>query len=222
LIVTNHRNGIRAVLYDFDGTLADSTDLIMRCYRHTMAEHLGQCPPDEEWLAGFGTPLETQIARFARSDAEGDAMLATYRAHQDTIHDELLRPFPGAAETVAELARRGIGLAIVTSKHRRSTLRGMGLCGITHHFGVIITPEDVSHAKPHPAPVLAALEKLGVSADEALFVGDSPHDMASGRAAGTRTAAALWGPFPRESLLAEHPDVLLHRQEDVLELVGGA
>jgi pyrophosphatase PpaX len=208
LIVTNHPNGIRAVLYDFDGTLADSTDLIMRCYRHTMAEHLGQCPPDEEWLAGFGTPLETQIA--------------TYRSHQDTIHDELLRPFPGAAETVAELARRGIGLAIVTSKHRRSTLRGMGLCGITGHFGVIITPEDVSNAKPHPEPVLAALEKLGVAADEALFVGDSPHDMASGRAAGTRTAAALWGPFPRESLLAERPDVLLHRQEDVLELVGGA
>ena len=61
---------IRAVLYDFDGTLADSTELIMRCYRHTMAAHLGECPPDEAWLAGFGTPLETQIARFAR-DAKG-------------------------------------------------------------------------------------------------------------------------------------------------------
>lgn len=212
-------DGIRAVLYDFDGTLADSTDLIMRCYRHTMSTHLGECPPDEAWLAGFGTPLETQIARFARSDGEAAAMLDTYRAYQDTIHDELLRPFPGAAETVAELDRRGIALAIVTSKHRRSTLRGMGLCGITAHFDVIVTPEDVSNPKPHPDPVHVALERLGVSAGEALFVGDSPHDMASGRAAGTRTAAALWGPFPRASLLAEQPDVLLHRQEDVLELV---
>ena len=211
---------IRAVLYDFDGTLADSTELIMRCYRHTMTTHLGECPPDEEWLSGFGTPLETQIARFARSDEETAAMLVTYRDYQNVIHDELLRPFPGAAETVAELERRGVALAIVTSKYRRSTLRGMDLCGITEHFDVIVTPEDVTNPKPHPEPVRVALEKLGVAPEEALFVGDSPHDMASGRAAGTRIAAALWGPFPQETLLAQQPDALLRRQEDVLALVG--
>ena len=213
--------GIRAVLYDFDGTLADSTELIMRCYRHTMTAHLGECPPDEEWLSGFGTPLEAQIARFARSDAEAAAMLDTYREHQHTLHDEMLRPFPGATETVEALARRGVALAIVTSKHRRSTLRGMDLCGITGWFPVIVTPEDVTHAKPHPEPVRVALEKLGVAPREALFVGDSPHDMAAGRAAGTRTAAALWGPFPRAALERERPDAWLTRQEDVLGLVGG-
>ena len=212
---------IRAVLYDFDGTLADSTELIMRCYRHTMATHLGECPPDEAWLAGFGTPLETQIARFARDAREHDAMLATYREHQNEHHDVLLRPFPGAVETVAELKRRGLALAVVTSKHRRATLRGMDLCGITDLFDVLITPEDVENAKPHPEPVHLALTRLGVAPAEALFVGDSPHDMVAAREAGTRTAAALWGPFPREALLAEHPDHLLERQEDVLDLVAG-
>jgi len=211
---------IRAVLYDFDGTLADSTELIMRCYRHTMGAHLDAVPPDEEWLSGFGTTLEAQINRFARSPDEAIAMLETYRAYQFEHYDALLRPFPGAAETVAELERRGVALAIVTSRYRRSTLLGMDICGITRHFDVIVTPEDVSNPKPHPEPVRFALEKLGVSADEALFVGDSPHDMAAGRAAGTRTAAALWGPFPREVLLAERPDALLHRQEDVLALLG--
>ena len=211
---------IRAVLYDFDGTLADSTELIMRCYRHTMATHLGECPPDEAWLAGFGTPLETQIARFARDAREQDAMLATYREHQNEHHDVLLRPFPGAVETVAALKRRGLALAVVTSKHRRATLRGMDLCGITGHFDVVVTPEDVENAKPHPEPVHLALTRLGVAAAEALFVGDSPHDMAAGRAAGARTAAALWGPFPRERLLAERPDFLLERQEDVFGLLG--
>jgi pyrophosphatase PpaX len=211
---------IRAVLYDFDGTLADSTELIMRCYRHTMGVHLDVVPPDEEWLSGFGTTLEAQINRFARSPEEAEAMLETYRAYQFEHYDALLRPFPGAVETVAELERRGIALAIVTSRYRRSTLMGMDLCGITSHFPVIVTPEDVSNPKPHPDPVHFALEKLGVSAEEALFVGDSPHDMAAGRAAGTRTAAALWGPFPREVLLAERPDALLQRQEDVLALIG--
>jgi pyrophosphatase PpaX len=216
------RRPIRAVLYDFDGTLADSTELIMRCYRHTMHTHLGHVPPDEEWLSGFGTPLETQLARFGRSDAEAQAMLDTYRVYQDGIHDDLLRPFPGATAVVAELDRRGVLLAIVTSKHRRAALRGMELCGIVEHFDEIITPEDVTHAKPHPEPVQAALRKLGVSADEALFIGDSPHDIASGRAAGTRTAAALWGPFAHEDVIAAQPDHLLREQDDILRLLDEA
>lgn len=213
---------IRAVLYDFDGTLADSTDLIMRSYRHTMRTHLGQAPPDDDWLSGFGMTLETQLARFARHPEEAAAMLDTYRAYQNTIHDDLLRPFPGATETVAELDRRGYGLAIVTSKHRRSAMRGMELCGIVSHFDVIVTPEDVAEPKPHPEPVLLALQKLGVKPEEALFVGDSPHDIAAGRAAGTRTAAALWGPFPRAALDAAGPDAFLAAQEDVLGLLDGA
>jgi pyrophosphatase PpaX len=213
------RRPIRAVLYDFDGTLADSTELIMRCWRHTMATHLGHVPPDEEWLSGFGTPLETQLARFGRSDEESLAMLDTYRDHQDGIHDELLRPFRGAAEIVAELDRRGYLLAIVTSKHRRATLRGMELCGIVEHFDAIVTPEDVTHAKPHPEPVEVALRRLGVGADEAIFIGDSPHDIASGRAAGTRTAAALWGPFPHDDLVAAKPDFMLNAQHDILRLL---
>ncbi len=213
---------IRAVLYDFDGTLADSTDLIMRCYRHTMDAHLGHVPPDEDWLSGFGMTLETQLRRFARDDDEALRMLDTYRTHQNGIHDQLLRPFPGAAETVAELHRRGYRLAIVTSKHRPAALRGMELCGIVDHFEVIVAPEDVREPKPHPEPVLFALDRLGVAPHEALFVGDSPHDVAAGRAAGTRTAGALWGPFPRAALEAAGPDALLHAQQDVLRLLDEA
>jgi pyrophosphatase PpaX len=217
---TPARPAVRAVLYDFDGTLADSTELIMRCWRHMMQSNHGHVPPDEEWLAGFGMTLESQVRRFARSDAEYEAMLLAYRDHQREHHDTLLRPFPGAAETVAELERRGVALAIVTSKHRRATLRGMELCGLTSHFEVIVTPEDVAQPKPHPEPVLHALERLGVAPEETLFVGDSPHDMAAGRAAGTRTAAALWGPFPRARLEEERPDFYLSAQADVLRLVG--
>lgn len=211
---------IRAVLYDFDGTLADSTELIMRSYRHTMTRHLGRCPPDEVWLAGFGRTLESQIERFGRSAQECAAMLQTYRDFQGEHHDTLLRPFPGALETVAELRRRGLALAIVTSKHAEATLRGMRLCGLMDHFEVIVTPEDVANPKPHPEPVLHALDRLGVDAGAALFVGDSPHDVAAGRAAGVRTAAALWGPFARATLEAAGPDLLLESQDDVLRQVG--
>lgn len=213
---------IRAVLYDFDGTLADSTALIMRSWRHMMTTHHGAVPPDEEWLRGFGMTLETQVARFARSPEEAEAMLCTYRDFQHLHHDDMLHPFPGAPETVVELARRGFHLAIVTSKHREATLRGMDLCGLMDHFPVIVTPEDVASPKPDPEPVLLALDRLGVRPGEALFVGDSPHDVAAGRAAGVRTAGALWGPFPRAALEREGPDWLLAEHAEVLRLVAAS
>jgi pyrophosphatase PpaX len=215
------KNGLRyqAVLYDFDGTLADTTDLILRCFRHTMGMHLPETPADDEWLSGFGTPLETQIARFARSPAECEAMLGSYRSYQAAEYDRLLKPFPGVGETIDRLEAEGVKLAIVTSRHRESTLRGMGLCGIVDRFEVIVTPEDVRNPKPHPEPVLHALDALRVEPDAALFVGDSPHDIASGHAAGTHTAGVLWGPFPRGALEAAQPTYLLHRQEEVLTLL---
>ena len=110
-------------------------------------------------------------------------------------------------------------MAIVTSRLRHATLRGLDICGLSRHFEVIITPEDVRNAKPDPEPVLLALERLGVPAAEALFVGDSPHDIAAGRAAGTRTAGVLWGPFPRRTLEEAGADYLLERQDEVLGLV---
>jgi pyrophosphatase PpaX len=212
-------NGIRAVLYDFDGTLADTTELVMNSYRHTMTTHLGHIPPEEDWLRGFGTPLEGQLARFARSVEERLAMMNTYTRYQEE-QSRLMLPFPGALETVQALHERGIPLAIVTSRYRESTLRGMDVCGITRFFDLIVTPEDVQNPKPHPEPVLFTMEKLGLEAAHTLFVGDSPHDMAAGREAGTRTAAALWGPFPLTVIEEERPDFLLERQEDVLDLVG--
>lgn len=211
---------IRAVLYDFDGTLADTTELVMECYRHTMQRHLGEVPPAEEWLRGFGTPLEVQINRFARSAAERLDMLDTYRCYQEEQAERLVRPFEGALETLDALLTRGFALAIVTSRHRESTLRGIDLCGLTDRFREIVTPEDVASPKPHPEPVLHALKRLGVEPAEAVFVGDSPHDMAAGREAATETAAALWGPFAREALEAERPTHLLHHPSDVLDVVG--
>jgi len=215
---------IRAVLWDFDGTLADSTALIMECYRHTMGMHLGEVPPDEEWLSGFGMTLDTQIARFARSPAEFDAMMDTYRTYQREHYDRLLRPFPGAPDLIVQLARRGVPMAIVTSRYRRSALRGMELCGILDHVPVLVTPEDVRSPKPDPEPVLQALERLSLDPRKTVFIGDSPHDIVAGREAGTWTAGVLWGPFPRAVLEAERPDFLLHAQEEVLELLdaGGA
>ena len=136
-------------------------------------------------------------------------MIATYRAYNRAHHDASVAAFPGVIEAVRTLERRGLGLAVVTSKLRAGALRGLARGGFEGLFPVIVAADDVEEHKPHPAPVRAALAALGVEPGRAVMVGDSPHDLASGRSAGTRTAAVAWGPFPPEALRACAPDYWL-------------
>ena len=192
-------------LFDLDGTLIDSIPLIMASFRHTMRAHLGAVPDDAAWRAGFGTPLRPQLRKFARDDAHASRMVDTYRAYTDAHHDRLLKSFAGIDDALAALHGAGARLAVVTSKTHALARRGLRRCGLDEHFGVLIGADDVALHKPHPAPVLAALERLSADPGDTVFIGDSPHDIESGRAAGVQTAAALWGPFPREALARVSP-----------------
>ncbi len=192
-------------LFDLDGTLIDSIPLIMESFRHTMRTHLGAVPDDTGWRAGFGTPLRPQLRKFARDDAHASRMVDTYRAYTDAHHDRLLKSFAGMDAALAALRDAGVRLAVVTSKTHALARRGLLRCGLNEYFGVLIGADDVREHKPHPAPVLAALDRLSAAPADTVFIGDSPHDIEAGRAAGVRTAAALWGPFPREALSRASP-----------------
>lgn len=209
-----------AILFDLDGTLIDSTRLILESYHHTMRVHRGRALPDAEWIEGLGTPLRVQFKRFTNDEDEVRRMIATYRQWNFANHDTMVRAFPGAPETVRDLKSRGVRLAIVTSKNRLGVERGLSVCGFAGLFDVLVTSDDLEASKPDPAPVLAALDLLGAPAGATLFVGDSPHDIAAGRDAGTATAACLWGPFARERLAAERPDYYLDWITELPRLVA--
>lgn len=195
-----------AVLFDLDGTLADTVGLILLSYRHTMERHLGAAPPDEAWIAGMGRPLRDQLAEFASTPDQAKSMLETYVSFQRTVHDEMVQPYPGVVELVETLTREGRPIALVTSKRREMARRTLRCCGLEQHFGVVIGGDDVERGKPHPAAVFAALEAMAlVPSRQVLFVGDSPYDVQAGNAAGVTTVAALWGPFEREVVMNASP-----------------
>lgn len=198
----------RAVLFDLDGTLANTVPLILSCYRHTMLTHLGRELPDQLWVPHIGRPLRATMGDFARDGAEAERMVVTYIEFQRRVHDEMTRCFPGALETLTALRTRGVRLGVVTSKGREMTGRTLGRCGLSEAIDVVVTADDVVVGKPDPEPVLRALAELQLEGkgDEVLFVGDSPHDVVAGRSGGVRTAAALWGPFTRAELEATRPD----------------
>ena len=207
-------------LFDLDGTLIDSTELILESYRHTLRKHHGTVPPDEVWLAGLGTPLRAQF-RVATDDlAEIERMVETYREFNFAHHDNMVRPFPGIPAAVSALKAGGMTLGVVTSKARTGLHRGLSVCGLEHLFDVLISVDDVTRYKPDPEPVLKALESLNSDARQAVFVGDSPHDMAAGRAAGVLTAAALWGPFNRGHLEAHSPDYWLDSPVEITRFLN--
>ena len=208
----------KLAIFDLDGTLADTIELILLSYRHTMRTHLGEAPPDERFLATIGIPLPKQLGDFARDAAEAERMRSTYVAYQREIHDDLVEPFPGAASVLSTLRENGTRLAVVTSKHSGLARRTLECCGLWESLDAVVCADEVERPKPDPEPVQLALKRLGLAdeANEVVFVGDSPFDLRAGRAAGTHTAAALWGPFSREVLAAEEPDFYLTGLEGVL------
>ena len=211
-------NPIRTMLFDLDGTLIDSIRLIIDSYHHTLAAH--GLPPrtDEEWLRGIGTPLRVQFAQW-RDHPGLEAMIATYRDYNLANHDSCVTPYPGVVEAVRAVRAAGLRTGLVTSKTRPGAERGLRLCELEPLMEVIVGADDVENPKPHPEPVELALRLLGADPGTAVYVGDSVHDMESGRAAGVRTAAVLWGPFGRADLERTDPDYWLERPADLLRLL---
>lgn len=206
-------------LFDLDGTLLDSVDLILRSYKYMLRQHRGIEGSDEMWLRGLGTPLSSQLKQFTQDPAEMDAMIETYRVYNFEHHDKLAKPYEGVVEEVRRLDELGKTIAIVTSKYRRGTMMGLKLLGIEDCIDFVVPADEVTNPKPHPEPVLRALELAASRPEETVFIGDSRHDMECGRAAGVKIAAVLWGPFDRAHLEDLKPDYWLERPADISLLV---
>ncbi len=211
---------LHTVLFDLDGTLIDSVRLILDSYHHTLATH--GLPPrtDEEWLAGVGTPLFAQFAAWQHDTRMLEMLIATYREYNLKHHDRMVTVYPGVVDVVQSLKDRGIATGLVTSKNRSGAVRGLTLAKLEALMDVLVCADEVDNPKPHPEPVEKAVRLLGAEPRSTVYVGDSIHDMRSGRAAGVHTAAVLWGPFGRSHLEGAEPDYWLERPDELLALVA--
>lgn len=208
------------VLFDLDGTLIDSADLIIESYHHVFATFGLATRTREEILAGMGVPLHTVFGTMTDDPAEIARWITTYRAYNLARHDDRVRAYPGVVDMVRRVHHAGCATGLVTSKNHSGAERGIALIGLSGAIDVIVGADDVTNPKPDPEPVRRALELLGASASAALFVGDSHHDIVAGRAADVRTAGITWGPFPRAHLEAVSPDHYCAVPNDLLAIIG--
>ncbi len=213
---------LKAVLFDFDGTIVDTTELIHQSMRRATGEILGRTPSREVLLANVGQPLPRQMELL--DPARAEELLASYRLHNEELHEDLIEAFPNVETSLARLRDAGLRLAVVTSKHRFSLEMALeSFPALRDAVDAFVTMEDTTEYKPHPAPLLKGIELLGdVPPDRAAYVGDSPFDVAAAHAAGMLSVAVSWGVFTEEDLREAEPDRLFKDLDSAVEFLLGA
>lgn len=209
---------IEGLLFDLDGTLIDTVELILASARHATEVVLGEALPDDVLRHNIGVPLRVQMGEYAPGHV--DELLAAYREHNDRVHDDLICEYPGTEQALEGLRRAGYRMGIVTSKSRPVAQRGVDFFGLGRFFEFVVGYEDTKVHKPHGVPVVEGARRLGLAVENCAYVGDSPHDMAAGKAAGAVTVAAMWGPFP-DRVLEPGPDFAIQSLSDLTVLLGG-
>src|SRR5512138_1515503 len=193
-----------AVLFDLDGTLLDTVPFILAAVRHAFAGY-PRAPSDAEWIEGIGTPLRAQLEQFAVRAEDVEGLYEKYRSFWLGKHDRYTKPFEGAAELVRALHASGHPLGVVTAKVEVGAHRSLRHVGLDAYMSVVVAADSGVPAKPAPDGVLLAARRLDRTPDQTLFIGDSPHDVAAGNAAGAISVAVLWGACTREQLAAAAP-----------------
>ena len=206
------------VLFDLDGTVVDSGEIILASMRHATREVLGRDYPDDELMAAVGGPgLEAQMRAFAPGRVS--ELVRVYRAHNEPLHGELAC-CAGMDELLVRLREEGRRLGIVTAKRRATVELAFARVPVGHLFDAVVGGEETERHKPDPAPLLLACKRLGVDPATAAYVGDAPFDVAAAKAGGLGAIAVTWGGIhSRERLAAETPDALVDTPDELYDVL---
>ncbi len=205
------------VLFDLDGTLIDTIDLIYLSFKHATTIVLNEDLSREKLLRNIGRPLLDQMKVF--SEEKKEDLMSTYHEYNFKNHDRMVSAYPGVPKVLGELSKSS-RIGVVTSKRRDLALRGIELCGLSGYIEKVVAMEDTTEHKPGPAPVLLALKEFDIKKEKSIFIGDSPFDIQAGEAAGVEAVGVTWGPFSKKELLKNKPDHIIDQIEELLKITG--
>ena len=197
----------RTVLFDLDGTLADTIPLIVASYQHAFRTVLAQEVEEARARSWIGRPLLPALLEEAPE--HGHELDRVYRTWNLENTGRLIQRYPGVPEMLDALQRAGVTTAVATSKRRetaRLALEGVGIAGV---IDVVAGLEDTTRHKPEPDPLLHAAAELGVDPADCVYVGDATVDVLAARAAGMASVAVTWGAGERAALVATGPDAVV-------------
>lgn len=203
------------IMFDLDGTLLDTNELIFESFRYTFAKYMPEKKLTEEELLSFlGPPLGASFERFFPKEMVPE-IVDYYRVHNHDHHKAYVTMFPTVKETIQELKKRGYLLAIVTTKLHSVAQIGLDLFELTPYFDLILGMDDVEFAKPNPDSINRCLKHFDRS--KGIMIGDSTADIMAGKNAGVYTAGVEWTFKPVEVLTQLEPDFMLKELKDIIE-----
>lgn len=217
LMKTIQENRYDTILFDLDGTLLNTRELINRSFVHTF-EHFrpDKILTDEELDSFFGPSLRQTFSRFSEDEKEIEEMVKYYREYNVAVHDELVTAFPGTKSLIKNLARKGYKVGVVSSKKTDLVEHGLELFGMLENVRVVIGEEDVKTPKPDPEGILKAMDML--HSKKALYVGDGVGDIEAGKNAGIDTIGVLYSDR-KEQILAAEPTYTIQNLNDILMIL---
>lgn len=208
------------VIFDLDGTVLDSVELIVESFGWAVRDVLGREVTRADAIRNVGRPLLEQMKEIDPERAED--LVTSYRTFNHREHDRRVRLFPGMADLLLRLRAQGARLALVTSKSRHTTEMAFRVTGVGDLFEVVLCAGETTEHKPHPEPLFRVLELLGAGPERAVYIGDSPYDLQAAANAGIPGVGVTWGVFPAEDLIAEAPDRLAHSMAELAVILGAA
>ena len=214
---------IEALVFDFDGTLIDASIPVCRSFNAAL-EQFGVTPLEEDAVRRLiGTPLRGMFAIVLpeANEQELDELIAAYRVFFLPLGCSDSRPMPGLHPMLEHFHPR-VKLGIATSRAADGAQLILAHMGMLDRFAAVVGIYEVTHAKPHPEPVLQALERLHVSPPHAVMVGDVPYDMEAARRAGVHAVGLVSELYPAEALRAAGADAVIRSLDELIELVSVA
>ncbi|GAA0070631.1 pyrophosphatase PpaX [Clostridium sardiniense] len=210
---------IKAVLFDLDGTLLNTNELIYKSFKHTFKEGLGLTPSKSEITSHYGQPLPYTFKMYTENEDKIQSLINRYRKYNEEFHDNMCFTFKGVDTLLEELKNRGIKMGVVTSKRGEMARRGMEIANITKYMDIIVTPECTEKHKPSGEPAIYACNHLGVKPEETIMVGDSHFDLLCGIEAGCKTCGVRYTELDIKRLEELKPDYFIDSPEEILELL---
>jgi len=219
----------KAVLFDYDGTIVDSNQIIIDSWQCVAKNMLGHEMSLDLVFSTFGKPLEDGYKVIAKAtgipqtEENYKKMNAFYKGYQATTIKSQFPLFPGMGELIKDLHRAGIKLGIVTSRMEDSLIEGLKYYGLYDCFDFLVSKDKTQIHKPDPFPATLCCEQLGIEPNEAIMVGDSIYDIACGNNAGCDSIFVIWSQCFKEKDVEDYSPATYYvdKAEEIFKIVIG-
>ena len=210
---------IDAVLFDLDGTLINTNEIIVASYRHAYSRHLPNLTiSDQEIIDDIGPTLRMIFSKHTNDQYLIDTLIETYRTYYTENEKKYHYLYPNVVETLQELKNHNLKLAIVTSKFKDAAWPSFSYYKLEQFFDAFIALDDVKNPKPDKEPVEKALKLLG-NPQNAIMIGDNQGDILSGKNANILTAGVAWSIKGATHLKKVNPDFIFEDMRDIINLI---